>query len=39
VTTIGRGGAERIHERELSPDELAALHASAEFVRTAAEGL
>jgi hypothetical protein len=25
---IGRGGAGRIHEWELSPDELAALHAA-----------
>ena len=33
--TIGRGGAERIHEWELSADELAALHSSAEFVRAA----
>jgi malate dehydrogenase len=33
--TIGRGGAGRIHEWELSVDELAALHSSAEFVRAA----
>ena len=33
--TLGRGGAERIHEWELSADELAALHSSAAFVRAA----
>ncbi|MDP9256872.1 MAG: malate dehydrogenase [Actinomycetota bacterium] len=37
--TIGRGGARGIHEWELSADELAALHASAEFVRAAAAGI
>jgi malate dehydrogenase len=37
--TIGRGGAEQIHEWELSADDLAALHASAEFVRAAAAGI
>jgi|tagenome__1003787_1003787.scaffolds.fasta_scaffold20936757_2 malate dehydrogenase len=37
--TIGRGGAEHIHEWELGADELAALHASAEFVRTAVAGI
>jgi malate/lactate dehydrogenase len=37
--TIGRGGAEQIHEWELSADDLAALHASAEFVRAASEGI
>jgi len=36
--TIGRGGAERIHEWELSADELSALHSSAEFVRAATAG-
>jgi malate dehydrogenase len=35
--TIGRAGAERIHEWDLSADELAALHASAELVRGAAD--
>jgi malate dehydrogenase len=34
--TIGRAGAERIHQWELGPDQLAALHASAEVVRGAA---
>jgi malate/lactate dehydrogenase len=34
--TIGRSGAEQIHEWELTPDELTALHASAEVVREAA---
>jgi malate dehydrogenase len=33
--TIGRGGAARIHTWELGADELAALRASAEFVRAA----
>jgi len=37
--TIGRGGAEEIHEWELDPDELAALRASAEFVRAAVESI
>jgi malate dehydrogenase len=37
--TIGRGGAERIHEWELGAGELAALHASAEFVQAAAVGI
>ena len=37
--TIGRGGAERIHEWELSADDLAALHSSAEFVRAATAGI
>jgi malate/lactate dehydrogenase len=37
--TIARGGAERIHEWELSPDERTALHASAEFVRAAVAGI
>jgi malate/lactate dehydrogenase len=37
--TIGRSGAEQIHEWELSADDLAALHASAEFVRAAAAGI
>jgi malate/lactate dehydrogenase len=35
--TIGRGGAEEIHEWELGPDDLEALRESAEFVRAAAE--
>jgi malate/lactate dehydrogenase len=34
--TLDRGGAERIHEWELAADDLAALRASAEFVRSAA---
>jgi malate/lactate dehydrogenase len=34
--TIGRSGAGQIHEWELTPDELTALHASAEVVREAA---
>ena len=34
--TIGRGGAEQIHEWELGAGELAALHAAAELVRAAA---
>jgi len=33
--TIGRGGAEQIHEWELAPRELAALQAAAELVRSA----
>jgi malate dehydrogenase len=33
--TLGRGGAERIHVWDMSPGELAALGASAEFVRAA----
>ena len=33
--TLGRGGAEQIHEWELSPADLDALRASAEFVRSA----
>jgi malate dehydrogenase len=37
--TIGRGGAERIHTWELGPAELAALRASAEFVRAAIDGI
>jgi malate/lactate dehydrogenase len=37
--TIGRSGAARIHEWELRADELAALRASAEFVRTAVAGI
>jgi malate dehydrogenase len=35
--TLGRSGAERIHEWKLAPAELTALHASAEFVRAAAD--
>ena len=37
--TIGRGGALQIHEWELAPRELDALHAAAELVRTAAASL
>ena len=37
--TVGRGGAEQIHEWDLGADDLAALHASADFVRTAAGGI
>jgi malate/lactate dehydrogenase len=33
--TLGRGGAERIHEWELPDDSLNALRASAELVRAA----
>jgi len=33
--TLGRAGAEQIHEWDLGADDLAALHASAEFVRAA----
>jgi malate/lactate dehydrogenase len=35
--TIGRAGAEHVHEWDLSAEELAALHASAELVRGAAD--
>jgi malate dehydrogenase len=37
--TIGRGGAEEIHEWDLSGREREALHASAEFVRAAAASI
>jgi malate/lactate dehydrogenase len=37
--TLGRAGAEAVHEWELAPDELDALRASAELVRTAADGI
>ena len=37
--TLGRGGAEQIHEWDLGADDLAALHASAEFVRAAVAGI
>jgi len=37
--TLGCGGAEQIHEWQLGADDLAALHASAEFVRAAAAGV
>lgn len=37
--TIGRRGAEQIHEWELRPEDLDALRASAEFVRTAVAGI
>jgi malate dehydrogenase len=33
---LGPGGAERIHEWELAPDELAALRAAADSVRAGA---
>ena len=36
--TIGRGGAEQIHEWELGADDLAALRAAAELVRAAVAG-
>ncbi len=36
--TIGRGGAEQIHEWELGAEDLGALHAAAELVRVAAAG-
>jgi malate/lactate dehydrogenase len=35
--TLGRGGAERIHEWELTPEQQAALNDGADFVRAAAE--
>lgn len=35
--TIGRGGADQIHEWELGPNELGALRASAAFVRAAVD--
>jgi malate/lactate dehydrogenase len=38
-TTIGRGGAEQIHEWELEPGELEVLRASAAFVRSAVESV
>jgi malate dehydrogenase len=38
-TTIGRGGVQSIAEWDLSSAELADLHASAEFVRAAVEGI
>jgi malate/lactate dehydrogenase len=37
--TIGRGGARHVHEWQLGADDLAALRASAEFVRAAAAGI
>ena len=37
--TIGRAGAEQIHEWRLDASQLAALHASAEFVRGVAVGI
>ena len=37
--TIGRGGATQIHEWELQPADLEALHASAAFVRSAVESI
>ena len=35
--TLGACGVELIHEWELAPSDLAALHASAQYVRTAVE--
>jgi malate/lactate dehydrogenase len=37
--TLGQGGVSRIHEWDLGPEELAALRASAEFVREIADGI
>jgi malate/lactate dehydrogenase len=37
--SLGRTGAERIHEWELAPPELAALRRSAELVREIADGV
>ena len=37
--TLGRGGAEQIHEWELTAADLSALRASAEFVRDATESI
>jgi malate dehydrogenase len=37
--TLGPGGCERIHEWELAADDLAALRASAEYVRTAVDSV
>jgi malate dehydrogenase len=37
--TIGRGGAEEIHEWDLRPDQLEALRASAAFVRAALDSV
>jgi malate dehydrogenase len=37
--TLGPGGCERIHEWELAADDLAALHASAEYVRVAVDSI
>jgi malate/lactate dehydrogenase len=37
--TIGRGGAEQIHEWALRPSDLDALHESAELVRAAAASI
>ena len=37
--TLGRAGAEQIHEWDLTPAQLKALHASAELVREAAVGI
>ena len=36
---VGRGGVQEIHEWELTPDHLAALHRSAAFVRAAVDNL
>jgi malate/lactate dehydrogenase len=37
--TLGPGGAEQIHEWDLAPADLAALQASAAFVRDAVESV
>lgn len=37
--TIGKGGVVHVHEWELAPDDLAALHASARLVRSAVESV
>jgi malate/lactate dehydrogenase len=37
--TVGPGGCERIHEWELAAADLTALHASAEYVRTAVDSI
>ena len=37
--TLGRGGAEQIHEWDLAPADLVALQASAAFVREAVDSL
>jgi malate/lactate dehydrogenase len=37
--TLGQGGVSRIHEWDLGPDDLAALQASAEFVREIGDGI
>jgi malate/lactate dehydrogenase len=37
--TLGRDGALEVHEWTLAPEDLAALHASAEVVRAAAASI